>query len=96
MIVLVIGVLLMFVGVAMIATRIVRPLAYVLGAPGARFGGSAGRLARENAVRNPARTASTARMLITAGAQLAYLLRAGPRDDLRSPSACPSRKNLPM
>jgi putative ABC transport system permease protein len=60
MILLVIGVLLMFVGVAMIATRVVRPLAFVLGAPGARFGGSAGSLARENAVRNPARTASTA------------------------------------
>src|SRR4051812_10889364 len=60
MIVLIVGVLLMFVGVAMIATRIVRPLARVLGAPGARFGGSAGSLARENAVRNPARTASTA------------------------------------
>ena len=44
----------MFVAVAMIATRVVRPLAYVLGAPGARFGGTAGRLARQNAVRNPA------------------------------------------
>jgi putative ABC transport system permease protein len=54
------GVLLLFVGVAMIASRVVRPLARVLGAPGARFGGSAGKLARENAVRNPARTASTA------------------------------------
>jgi putative ABC transport system permease protein len=53
-------VLLLFVGVAMIASRVVRPLARVLGAPGARFGGSAGKLARENAVRNPARTASTA------------------------------------
>ena len=50
----------MFVGVAMVASRVVRPLAYVLGAPGARFGGTAGRLARQNAVRNPARTASTA------------------------------------
>ena len=50
----------MFVGVAMIASRVVRPLAYVLGAPGARFGGTAGSLARQNAVRNPARTASTA------------------------------------
>ena len=60
MVTLVAGVLLMFVGVAMIATRIVRPLAFVLGAPGARFGGSAGKLARENAVRNPSRTASTA------------------------------------
>jgi putative ABC transport system permease protein len=57
---LVAGVLLMFVGVAMIASRVVRPLAYVLGAPGARFGGTPGKLARQNAVRNPTRTASTA------------------------------------
>jgi putative ABC transport system permease protein len=57
---LVAGVLLMFVGVAMIAARVVRPLAYVLGAPGARFGGTPGKLARQNAVRHPARTASTA------------------------------------
>ena len=57
---LVAGVLLLFVGVAMIASRVVRPLAYVLGAPGARFGGTAGNLARQNAVRNPTRTASTA------------------------------------
>jgi putative ABC transport system permease protein len=57
---LVAGVLLMFIGVAMVASRVVRPLAFVLGAPGARFGGAAGTLARQNAVRNPARTASTA------------------------------------
>jgi putative ABC transport system permease protein len=57
---LVVGVLLMFVGVAMVASRVVRPLAFLLGAPGARFGGTAGSLARQNAVRNPARTASTA------------------------------------
>ena len=57
---LVLGVLLMFVSVAMIASRVVRPLALVLGAPGARLGGAAGKLARQNAVRNPARTASTA------------------------------------
>jgi putative ABC transport system permease protein len=44
----------------MVASRVVGPLAYLLGAPGARFGGTAGRLARQNAVRNPARTASTA------------------------------------
>ena len=54
------GVLALFVGVAMIAPRVVRPLAYVLGTPGAKLGGTAGRLARENAVRNPKRTASTA------------------------------------
>ena len=57
---LVAGVLLMFVAVAMVASRVVRPLAFVLGAPGARFGGAAGKLARQNAVRNPSRTASTA------------------------------------
>jgi putative ABC transport system permease protein len=59
-ILLVLGVLLMFVSVAMVASRVVRPLAYVLGAPGARFGGAPGKLARQNAVRNPSRTASTA------------------------------------
>jgi putative ABC transport system permease protein len=54
------GILLLFVGVAMIAKRLVRPLAYVLGIPGARLGGTAGKLARQNAMRNPSRTASTA------------------------------------
>jgi putative ABC transport system permease protein len=54
------GVLLLFVGVAMVAPRLVRPLASILGAPGARLGGSAGKLARQNAMRNPTRTASTA------------------------------------
>src|SRR5207253_2488680 len=54
------GVLLLFLGVALFAKQLVRPLASVLGAPGARFGGVAGRFARENATRNPARTASTA------------------------------------
>jgi putative ABC transport system permease protein len=58
------GVLLLFVGVALFAKQLVRPLAAVLGAPGARFGGVAGRLARENATRNPARTASTAAALM--------------------------------
>ena len=52
--------LLLFVGVAMVAHALVRPLASILGAPGARIGGSAGKLARENAMRNPTRTASTA------------------------------------
>jgi putative ABC transport system permease protein len=57
---LVAGVLLLFIGVAMVASRVVRPLARLLGAPGARLGGTAGSLARQNTVRNPARTASTA------------------------------------
>ena len=58
------GVLLLFLGVALIAPRLVRPLAAVLGAPGARLGGAAGRLARDNAMRNPSRTAATAAALM--------------------------------
>ena len=48
----------------MLAPRLVKPLASVVGFPAARFGGSPGRLARENAVRNPGRTASTAAALM--------------------------------
>ena len=58
------GTLLLFIGVALLAPRLVRPLAAVVGWPGARFGGVAGSLARENAMRNPARTASTAAALM--------------------------------
>ena len=58
------GALGLFVGVAMLAPRLVRPLVRVVGAPAARLGGAAGKLARENATRNPGRTASTAAALM--------------------------------
>ena len=58
------GALGLFVGIAMLAPRLVRPLASFVGAPSARLGGAAGRLARENAVRNPSRTAATAAALM--------------------------------
>jgi putative ABC transport system permease protein len=58
------GTLILFVGVALNAKRAVRPLASVLGWPSERFGGTAGALARENAMRNPSRTASTASALM--------------------------------
>ncbi len=57
------GMLGLFVGVALTASRLARPLASALGRPFARFGIS-GSLARENAMRNPARTASTAAALM--------------------------------
>ena len=60
----VLGVLLLFFGVAINSHRLVRPLASVLGWPAARVGGIAGALARENATRNPSRTASTASALM--------------------------------
>jgi putative ABC transport system permease protein len=59
-----VGVLLLFIGVSMNASRIVRPLAAVLGAPARSIGGAPGILARDNATRNPSRTASTASALM--------------------------------
>ncbi|MHB8468862.1 MAG: ABC transporter permease [Gaiellaceae bacterium] len=58
------GVVATFLGVTMLAPTLVPPLVRVLGAPAARFGGSAGMLARGNSSRNPARTASTASALM--------------------------------
>jgi putative ABC transport system permease protein len=58
------GALLLFVAVALVSPRLVPPLASALGRPGARLGGSAGELARRNAMRNPGRTAATAAALM--------------------------------
>jgi putative ABC transport system permease protein len=58
------GALALFVGVAMLAPKLVPPLARVLGYPATLIGGAAGELARGNARRNPARTASTASALM--------------------------------
>jgi putative ABC transport system permease protein len=59
-----IGALLIFFGVSLLSVRFVRPLAAVLGWPATRIGGAAGVLARDNARRNPQRTASTAAALM--------------------------------
>lgn len=53
-----------FIGVAMLAPVISVPVLRVLGAPAARLLGSPGRLARQNALRNPRRTAATAAALM--------------------------------
>jgi putative ABC transport system permease protein len=58
-----VGVLALFVGVALSASKLVRPLASALGRPFARMS-VAGSLARENAKRNPQRTAATAAALM--------------------------------
>jgi putative ABC transport system permease protein len=58
------GTLLVFLGVALFASRFVRPLAHLLGWPATRIGGAGGSLARDNARRNPQRTASTAAALM--------------------------------
>jgi putative ABC transport system permease protein len=58
------GVLALFIGVALSAPALVRPLARIVGWPGRRAGGVSGDLASANAVRNPSRTASTAAALM--------------------------------
>jgi putative ABC transport system permease protein len=58
------GVVVMMFGVALLAPVLVRPLARVIGAPMERFQGLPGRLARENAERQPQRTAITASALM--------------------------------
>ena len=58
------GVLGLFLGIALLAPRLVKPLARVVGLPARRAGGIAGELAEANAQRNPGRTASTAAALM--------------------------------
>ncbi|HET7236246.1 MAG TPA: FtsX-like permease family protein [Actinomycetota bacterium] len=58
-----VGVLLTFIGVAMLTPLIARPVAGTLGAP-LRRTGLPGKLGRENAMRNPRRTAATASALM--------------------------------
>lgn len=58
------GAVLLFLGVAMLSPKVVGPLASVLGWPIERMSHITGRLARENTVRNPSRTAVTAAALM--------------------------------
>jgi putative ABC transport system permease protein len=80
------GALLIFVGVSLLAVRLIRPLAGALGWPATRMGGAAGALARDNARRNPQRTASTAAALMIGLAlvTLVAVLAAGITTSFRS------------
>jgi putative ABC transport system permease protein len=76
------GTVMIFFGVAFFSSQLVVPLAHLLGGPAARVGGAPGILARDNAMRNPQRTASTAAALmiglalVTLVAMLAQGIRA--------------------
>jgi putative ABC transport system permease protein len=59
-----IGVLGLFIGVALLSSRLVVPLARLVGWPARRIGGASGGLAERNAMRDPGRTASTAAALM--------------------------------
>jgi putative ABC transport system permease protein len=58
------GVIALFLGVALAAPHLVKPLASVTGWPARRAGGVAGEIAGANSIRNPGRTASTAAALM--------------------------------
>ncbi len=57
----------------MISSRLVRPIAALVGWPVARLGGASGGLARQNAVRNPSRTAATAAALMVGLALVTFV-----------------------
>jgi len=71
------GTLLLFIGVALVSSYVVRPLASIVGRPASAFGGAAGRLAVANSVRNPGRTAGTAAALMIGLALIAFVATLG-------------------
>ena len=67
------GAVAIFLGVALFSPQLVRPIAALVGKPLERAAGMSGRLARENAIRNPARTAVTAAALMVGVALVAFV-----------------------
>ena len=57
----------------MLSSRLVRPLARVVGIPARRMGGAAGKIAERNAQRNPGRTAATAAALMIGIALVTFI-----------------------
>src|ERR687887_473013 len=72
-----VGTLLLFIGVALVSGRLVKPLAALVGSPARRAGGTPGRLASENSTRNPGRTANTAAALMIGLALITFVATLG-------------------
>jgi putative ABC transport system permease protein len=72
--------------VALLARHVVKPLASAVGIPLEKLRGVTGRLARENATRNPGRTATTAAALMIGLALVTFvsILAAGIKDTIAS------------
>ncbi len=68
-----VGAAAVFIGVALLSPRLVTPLASLVGRPLERFRGVPGRIARENAIRNPSRTAATAAALMIGLALVSFV-----------------------
>jgi putative ABC transport system permease protein len=67
------GAVAVFLGVFVLGPVIARPIVQVIGAPMARWFGTTGRLARENATRSPKRTAATASALMVGVALVGFI-----------------------
>jgi putative ABC transport system permease protein len=78
------GVLATFLGVALTSPHLVRPLASIVGRPFERTRGITGRVARENTVRQPGRTAVTAAALMVGVTLVTFvsIFAAGVRDSI--------------
>ena len=68
-----IGALITVIGLVVLGPVVARPIVHVLGAPAAKVSGPMGRLARENAQRNPKRTAATAAALMIGVALVGFI-----------------------
>jgi putative ABC transport system permease protein len=69
-----VGAAVMFIAVAVLAPVLARPAARLIGMPMAKFGGVSGTLGRENAMRTPKRTASTAAALMIGVALVGFIM----------------------
>ena len=67
------GAVLMFAAFVLVSPGLARPVSRALGAPVARLRGVAGRLARDNAGRNPRRTSATAQALMIGVGLVAFI-----------------------
>ncbi len=67
------GLVLLFIALAMLGSRFVPPIVSVIGAPIEKLRGVTGRLARENAQREPQRTATTAAALMIGVALVVFV-----------------------
>ena len=68
------GALLVLLAVAVLSALVVTPVAWAIGAPVAALRGMAGTLARENSLRNPRRTATTAAALMIGLGLVSFVL----------------------
>ncbi len=67
------GAVVIFLGVGLLSPLVARPLARVIGWPFAHWAGQPGKLARDNAMRSPRRTASTAAALMIGLALVSFV-----------------------